>query len=131
MADNSKTIRDRQIATKEEILKIAEEISIDSQICKKVGLGRSTFYRWLKDDEVFAKKFVEATRMGVSYICDRAEINIIKKLLEGDLKASMFWLKHHREDYVSKWDIHGHFKMDHELNEFEVFNRKLYPKSQL
>lgn len=131
MADYSKTIDDRQSEMKKELLRIAEEIPIESQICKKAGVGRSTFYKWLSIDKKFADEFRERRRMGYSSVSDKAESNILKKIWEGDIRASIYWLNHHRDAYVPRWDIHGNFKLNHELNEFEAYNRKIYPKSQL
>ncbi len=131
MSDYSDTIRIRQEEIREDLLKFAEENPIDSYICKKVGIGRSTLYRWLEEDKKFKKKFKDAKRIGVSLISDIAESNIIKNIKNGNQRAAEFWVKHHKADYAPQWNTKGNFKLQHELNVHEAIQRNIEPNSQL
>lgn len=131
MPEYSDTIRIRQEEAKAEILKFAQEMPIDSYVCKKVGIGRSTLYRWFEDDKNFKKKFKDSKRIGMSLISDIAESNIIKNIKNGNQRAIEFWLKHHKADYAPQWDTKGNFKLPHELVAHESIQRNIDPNSQL
>jgi len=131
MTKYDETINKRQGDIKAEILKFAEEMPIEFYICKKVGISRSTLYRWFEDDKSFKIKFKDARRMGISLVSDMAESNFIRKIKNGDQRASEFWVKHHEPDYAPHWDTRGNFKLSHELDTHETFQRHLEPNSQL
>lgn len=125
MAKYDDTIEKRKKTIKLEILEIAKEISIDTHICKKVGISRSTFYRWLERDLEFAKQLIVSKRLYSNFISDMAESVVIGKVKEKNLSASAFWLKHHRAPYMSESMGHLREKLDHELSVPEKINREL------
>ena len=46
---------------KEVFLNVFKEIGVIAPSCKKVGVSRSTFYRWLTEDQKFNDSFIDAT----------------------------------------------------------------------
>ncbi len=94
------------------------------QICtEKVGISRPTFYRWKKEDPVFAKAADEALLEGTLVMNDFAESQILTGIKNGNLTASIFWLKNKHPDYRQRV-MESAFALarDHDDNLFfEVF----------
>lgn len=70
--------------------------------CQKVGVGRSTYYRWLKEDKEFRASVEDALGYGRDRMNDMAESVVIKKVSEGDLGASKYYLGHNHPNYHAK-----------------------------
>ena len=60
-----------------------------AQTCKEVGLDRSTFYGYCRDDAEYARKCNEI-REG---LIDFAESKLLKKINDEDMTAIIFFLK--------------------------------------
>ena len=50
------TIDVRQQKEKEALIKSLSEMPIIEIACKRAGVGRASYYRWLKEDSEFLKK---------------------------------------------------------------------------
>ena len=85
--------------TKVQLIKRLSEVRIVEIACKSVGISRATYYRWLQDDPDFAQECANAIWQGTETISDLAESQIVSRIKVGDLKASTYWLEHHREEY--------------------------------
>lgn len=92
-------------AQKKLLLQHIEKTPIVEVVCQKVGIGRTTLYRWLHEDESFAKEYSEAFGTGVDLISDLAESKLIGKIQEGDMTAVKLWLGTHRKDFASKVEV--------------------------
>ncbi len=92
-------------AQKKLLLQHIEKTPIVEVVCQKVGIGRTTFYRWLQDDPTFAAQYREAFGTGVELISDLAESKLIGKIQEGDMTAVKLWLGTHRKDFVSRLEV--------------------------
>jgi len=69
---------------------------------EKVGIGRSTYYAWRKDDTIFARAADKAKEAGRFFVNDIAESRLMS-LIQGDnLTAIIFWLKHNHPTYANK-----------------------------
>jgi len=55
-----KNIASRMKGDKELLLEHLEKTPIVQIACEKSGIGRSTYYRWLQSDPLFAKKAKKA-----------------------------------------------------------------------
>lgn len=73
--------------------------------CEKVSISRMTFYRWRKDDEVFANAADDALADGKSLVNDLAESQLLSALREGEAWSVQYWLRHHHLDYSNKLEI--------------------------
>lgn len=56
--------------------------------CKSIGLARSTFYEWLKDDS-----FKQAVNEIQEVAIDFAESQLHKQIADGNTSATIFYLK--------------------------------------
>jgi ACT domain-containing protein len=94
-----------QTADKNRLLAKLEKTPIIEAACKAVGLPRSTYYRWRKDDEKFADACDETIELSIGRINDLAESQLINAIKEQNMSAITFWLKHHHKAYRSKLQI--------------------------
>lgn len=60
-----------------------------SEACRLTGIGRTTFYRWIKDDEHFREKLKVARDEKIDFI----ENALMTKIAKGDTIAIIFALK--------------------------------------
>jgi len=68
----------------------------------KVGVGRATFYKWLKEDKEFAELASKTRIDGQRFINDLAESQIIRHIQDGYFPSCVYWLRHHHEDYEER-----------------------------
>jgi len=94
-----KTIDERMAKDKEAVLEELRRNSIIEVACKKTGVGRTTFYRWRKEDFDFYANVNEAIEQGRSVITDMAISQVVKSIQEGSFPASKFWLTHHDDHF--------------------------------
>ena len=57
--------------------------------CKKLGLPRSTFYKWLKEDQKFAKEVRDIENIALDF----AESQLHNQIEDGNTSATIFYLK--------------------------------------
>lgn len=87
------------------LLEILHENPMVSHACKKAGITRDTFYRWLKESKSFRKKVDEVSGIGVYRIGDMAESVIMNAVQKGDIGAAKFVLKNNHERYKDPWKL--------------------------
>ena len=78
--------------------------------CKRAGIGRATYYRWLKKDPDFAKNCREALTLSTGAVNDIAEAKLITAIQEGNMTAISFWLRNRHDNYQSRVNIQGTIK---------------------
>lgn len=100
-----KTIQRRQSIQKEKLIERLKKIPIVEVACKQVGIARSSYYRWRKDDEDFATQSTEAIQDGRLYINDLAESKLVTQIQDQNMTAIIFWLKHNHPSYTTKIEI--------------------------
>jgi hypothetical protein len=85
--------------------KLVEELEKRGNIffsCAKVGIGRSTFYRWKKADDSFRQLVEELIQYGREDMCDVAEQALMLKVKEKDMTAIKYLLGHNSDRYRQK-----------------------------
>ncbi len=107
-------VKAKQAKNKELLLEQLAKTPIIEVACKKVGIGRATYYRWIRDDPEFKEKADEAMKNGKLLVNDLAESQLINAIQEGSIAAMTYWLKHHHEDYKTKVEITGKLKTDND-----------------
>lgn len=109
MADSTydQTIEERQGETKQALIEILKEMPVIQVACKKVGIGRATYYRWLKEDNGFARLAKEALSEGVEYINDMSESQVIQLIKDKKMPAITLWLKNNSPRYGKKTATRG------------------------
>jgi hypothetical protein len=88
-----------RLSDKSKLLELLAETPIVSFACKKIGLDRSTYYRWYKDNKDFRDQADRILGIGRIRINDMAESVIIKKINADDVRSSIFWLEHNEPRY--------------------------------
>lgn len=90
----------RQIESEKlKLILTLKEIPVVILACKKVGLDKSTFYRWKNSDKRFAREVTRAMSRGCDYISDIAEAHVIQGVKKGEKNYVITWLKSHRAPY--------------------------------
>lgn len=80
--------------------------------CKQIGLPRSTYYRWRKEDLDFASACDEAFEQSAGLINDMAESQLINSIKEKNMTAIIFWLKNHHRSYKTRVEVDAHVHAD-------------------
>jgi len=82
---------------------LEKSLGVVTSACKTVGVGRTTFYQWLKDDEEFA----EAVRDIENIALDFAESQLHQQISSGNSTATIFYLKTKgkKRGYVERQEI--------------------------
>ncbi len=97
---------DTRIATdKQLMIEQLKKIPIVQVACDKVDVGRSTYYRWLKEDPEFAEQAESAIRDGRWAINEMAESHLLSMINQQNMTAIIFWLKHNHPIYGNRLEI--------------------------
>ena len=102
MTDNSSSLEAKISSDKAILIEQLKSIPIVSVACEKVGIGRSTYYRWKDEDKTFAMKAEDALRNGKIMINDIASSQLIRNIKENQPWAIMYWLKFNHPDFNPK-----------------------------
>ena len=90
---------------KEKLLKALQETQgLIYHACKKAGnISRSTYYRYMREDEEFAKAVEEIKESQIDYV----EGQLIKNISKGKETSIIFYLKSKAKErgYAEKLDI--------------------------
>ncbi len=93
------TIGLRQDALREKFLQALREMPIVEYACKKAGIGRTSYYRWRREDAAFAQSNNEALRHGIEFINDMSEMQMIQLIKEKKMPAIALWLRNNSSRY--------------------------------
>ena len=75
---------------KETLLKALEKsLGVVTIACKKADIPRSTYYKWLKDDEEFRQQVQEIENVALDF----AESQIHQQIQDNSTAATIFFLK--------------------------------------
>lgn len=99
---NNTTVTKRKQEDKALLIEQLRKMPIIGVACEKVGIHRSSYYRWLQDDKMFAKTARDARREGVQLVNDMAESMLLSQMKEGNITAMIFWLKHNNPTYETR-----------------------------
>jgi hypothetical protein len=91
---------------KKEVLNALEKsFGIVTTACKTVGVSRTQFYQWLKDDQEFKKQVNDLQNVTL----DMAESQLHKQILNGNTTATIFYLKTKGKNrgYIERQEITG------------------------
>ena len=86
------------------IAALEKSLGVVTTACKKVGIGRTQFYEWLKDPE-FAKEVASIEDIALDF----AESQLHQQIQDGSTAATIFLLKTKgkRRGYVERQEITG------------------------
>ena len=75
--------------------------------CSKTGIGRTTFYRWKREDDAYAKAADEALQEGRLLMNDMAESQLLAAIRDNNFAAVQYWLKTHHPSYKNRLELSG------------------------
>lgn len=87
---------------KADVIKYLETNPVVSVACQSGGISRATYYRWCKEYKEFKEKTNKAKKLGISFVSDLAESQLITLIKEKHPTAIFYWLNNHRQPYSDK-----------------------------
>lgn len=78
--------------------------------CEKLGVSRSTYYRWREENKEFAQLADQALAEGVSLINDMAESQLLAAIRDRHMSAIFYWLNHRHSAYSNKLEVTAKIK---------------------
>ncbi len=100
-----KTIKVRQTKLKQAMLEQLRRTPILEVACEKVGINRTTLYRWMKKSSSFSKEVEVATTEGRILVSEIAESQILSLIKNQKMDAIRFWLINNSPRYTDKLHI--------------------------
>ena len=91
---------------KESMLKALEKsLGVVTVACKSADIPRSTFYKWLNEDEQFLKDVKDIENIALDF----AESQLHKQISENSTSATIFYLKTKgkKRGYIERQEITG------------------------
>ena len=84
---------------------LEKSLGVVTTACKNVGIGRTTFYEWMKDDQEFEQEVNEIQNIALDF----AESQPHKQIGEGSTAATIFYLKTKgkKRGYIERQEITG------------------------
>jgi len=84
---------------------LRKSLGIVTNACKEVGIDRTLYYRWLKEDEVFRHKVEELEDIALDF----AESMLLKKIKDEDTTAIIFYMKTKgkKRGYIEKHEVNS------------------------
>lgn len=112
----------KQDKQKELVVDQLRKTPIVQVVAEKVGIHRSTIYRWKAADPDFAQAVDDAMEQSINLINDLAESQLISAIKDKNITAIIYWLKHHHKTYETRVRVTGSLKhsvdrLDDEQNE--------------
>jgi len=93
------------------LIALEKSLGVVTEACKQAGIGRTTFYEWLKEDKDFAVLVDDVQEIALDY----AESQLFKNIGAGKEASLIFYLKTkgRKRGYVEK--IQGTFTAQQEI----------------
>tara|TARA_S200002703_G_scaffold88646_1_gene76553 strand:- start:171 stop:536 length:366 start_codon:yes stop_codon:yes gene_type:complete len=84
---------------------LEKSLGVVTTACRNIGIGRTTFYEWMKTDEEFAFQVDEINNIALDF----AESQLHKQIRDGSTAATIFYLKTKgkKRGYVERQEITG------------------------
>ena len=68
---------------------LEKSLGVVTTACKKVGVGRTTFYGWLEDDAEFKKEVNDIQDLALDFV----ESQLFEQIKDSNTTATIFYLK--------------------------------------
>lgn len=76
-----------------------ERTPVVESACSKLGIARSTHYRWMESEPEYKNDIERALQQGRSVVDDVAESHLISGVKNGQIGAVKFWLANNNDRY--------------------------------
>jgi hypothetical protein len=87
---------------KQSIIEILRDAPFINHAVKKVGIARTTFYRWMRNDKIFEFNVNAALQEGHKCMIELAESALFKKIREGHFGGIKFYLENNHGNYMNR-----------------------------
>jgi molybdenum-dependent DNA-binding transcriptional regulator ModE len=84
---------------KAKLLRELEEHPLVERACKKAGISKATYYRWLNKDTLFRRDVEGAQEKGRAKFNDFAESKLLENVNANIHQAIVYWLRHNSKRY--------------------------------
>lgn len=101
----SKDLQSRTEQNRQLMLEQLKKTPVVQICCEKLGVSRSTYYRWREEDKEFAQLADQALAEGVSLINDMAESQLLSAIRDRNISAIFYWLNHRHSAYSNKLEV--------------------------
>jgi len=95
----------RQTVEQKVLLEQLRKVPIVQIACERANIGRTTYYRWCREDLKFKKESEEAMNEGEEMINDLSESQLITLIKEKNFSAVQLWLRQHHPKYGNKLEV--------------------------
>tara|TARA_R100001082_G_scaffold62196_1_gene34804 strand:- start:1316 stop:1672 length:357 start_codon:yes stop_codon:yes gene_type:complete len=84
---------------------LEKSLGVVTTACKKVGVGRTTYYEWYNNDKEFKKQVDDLQNVALDF----AESQLHKQISENSTPATIFYLKTKgkKRGYIERQEITG------------------------
>ena len=90
MEESNKIGHTKKEINKKAILEALEKsLGVVTTAVKLVGISRSTFYKWIQEDQEFAKKVKDIENITLDFV----ESQLHKQIRDGNTPSTIFYLK--------------------------------------
>ena len=96
---------------------LKKSLGVVSSACEDVGVGRTTFYQWLKDDPEFKEEVDNISELAIDFV----ESKLYERISQGDTTAAIFYLKTKgkKRGYVEKSEV-DHTTGGEKINKVQI-----------
>ncbi len=123
-----KTLEQKAEEKKKAIVSELRKNPISTSACAKVGVGRSTYYEWRHNDDIFARAADHAMKSGRFLVNDMCESQLIKQAQAGNPTAIIFWLKNNHPRYCPRVIHEYQFHTDEKSAEKDYASTREFAK---
>lgn len=107
-------IKLRQEKLRKQLIEQLKRVPIVETSCQRINVGRSSYYRWRRENKKFSDACDRAIEEGCQLINDLAENMLIGSMRDGNLTAVMYWLNHRHSIYRNQLEINGRVEVKKE-----------------
>lgn len=127
----NKDLQDRTAINRQLMLEQLQKTPVVQVCCEKLGIARSTYYRWREEDPEFAKQADKALAEGVALINDLTESQLLSAIKDRNISAIFYWLNHRHSAYSNKLEITAKVKDEALTSEQEELIKKALENANL
>ena len=101
---------------------LEQSLGVVTVACKKADIPRSTYYKWLKEDEMFSMAVQEIENIALDF----AESQLHKQIMDGNTTATIFLLKTKgkKRGYIERQEIQHDSSIESKLIEWTPAKEK-------
>lgn len=107
MTSDNSIVPQKKSALMAKIVQQLKSTPIIQIAVERASVGRTTYYRWRRENKKFARQCDESLDEGYKLINDLAEAKLLTAMKDNNLTAIMYWLNHRHDTYRNKLELSG------------------------